>query len=61
MMREFNHDYAQHEANTSSGTFTATASDYKTFMDGHLSATVMDNDRGTTRVLDIEVHYNGQK
>ena len=61
MMRVFNHDYAQYEANTSSGTFTATATDYKTFMDGRLSATVMDNDHGTTRVLEIEVHYRGDK
>lgn len=61
MPHSFHHDYAQHEANTSSGTFTVTACDYRTFMDGHLSATVMDNDHGTTRVLDLEVHYRGDK
>jgi hypothetical protein len=61
MMHVFHHDYAQHETNTSSGTLTVTASDYKTFIDGHLSATVMDNDRGTTRYLELDVHYNGQK
>ena len=60
-MHVFHHDYAQHEMGTSSGTFTVTACDYRTFMDGHLSATVMDNDRGTTRVLELDVRYRGDK
>ena len=57
----FFHDFDQHQANSASGTFTVTACDYKTFMDGHLQATVTDTSRNTTRTLDVEVHYNGDK
>ena len=61
-MQSFHHDFAQHQTGTSSGTFTVTACDYSTFMDGHLSATVMDPNHGNaTRVLDFEIHYRGDK
>jgi hypothetical protein len=58
----FHHDYSQLQTGTSSGTFTVTRCDYSTYMDGHLSATVMDpNHGGATRVLDLEVQYSGDK
>jgi hypothetical protein len=58
----FHHEFAQHQTGTASGTFTVTACDYTSFMDGHLSATVMDPGHGSaTRVLDLQIHYNGNK
>lgn len=58
----FHHDFSQHQSGTASGTFTVTACDYKTFMDGHLQATVIDTGHGNTmRTLDLEVHYSGDK
>jgi hypothetical protein len=58
----FHHDFAQHQAGTANGTFTVTACDYDSFMDGHLQATVMVPSRGTaTRVLDLQVHYDATK
>ncbi len=57
----FHHEFDQHQANTVSGTFTVTACDYTTFMDGHLQATVMDPSRGATRILDFQVHYSDNK
>ena len=58
----FHHDFAQHQAGSASGTFTVTACDYSSFMDGRLQATVMDPSRGNiTRVLDLQVHYDATK
>ena len=57
----FFHDFAQHQTGSASGTFTVTACDYSTYMDGRLQATVTDTSRNTTRTFDLEVHYNGQK
>jgi len=57
----FRHDFAQHEAGTSSGTFTVTDSDYETFFDGRLQVMLSDNDNPGTRVLDIQVHWTGDK
>jgi hypothetical protein len=59
----FHHDFAQHEANSSTGTFTVTASDYETFFDGRLQVSMTDNDNpgSGSRVLDIQVHWTGDK
>jgi hypothetical protein len=58
----FHHEFAQHQTGTASGTFTVTACDYVSFMDGHLAATVMDPGHGNaTRVLDLQIHYRGDK
>jgi len=58
----FHHEFAQHQTGTASGMFTVTACDYSTFMDGHLSATVIDPSHGNaTRVLDLQIHYRGDK
>jgi hypothetical protein len=58
----FHHDFSQHQPSTVSGTFTVTACDYKYVMDGHLQATITDPDHGNAmRVLDLEVHTNGNK
>lgn len=61
-MQTFHHEFDQHQTGTASGTFTVTACDYSTFMDGRLQATVMDpSHAGETRVLDVQVHYRGNK
>lgn len=60
--RTFSHDYAQHQAGTSSGTFTVTRTDYTNFMDGRLSAMVTDpNHPGAMRALELDVSYRGDK
>ena len=61
-MQSFHHEFAQQQTGTASGTFTVTACDYSTFMDGHLSATVIDPGRGNaTRVLELQIRYRGDK
>jgi hypothetical protein len=61
-MQTFHSEFAQHQTGTASGTFTVTACDYSTFMDGRLSATVIDPNHGNAmRILDLEVHYRGDK
>ncbi|MEO7096573.1 MAG: hypothetical protein ABI175_25165 [Polyangiales bacterium] len=61
-MQIFYHEFAQHQTGMASGTFTVTACDYSTFMDGHLSATVVDpGHANATRVLDLYIHYRGDK
>ncbi len=61
-MQTFHHEFTQHQTGTASGTFTVTACDYSTFMDGRLQATVMDPGHGNAvRVLDLQVHYRGDK
>jgi hypothetical protein len=58
----FHHEFDQHQTGTASGTFTVTACDYSTFMDGHLSAMVVDTGHGnSTRALELDVHYRGDK
>jgi len=57
----FHHEFAQHQTGTASGTFTVSACDYTSFMDGRLQATVMDPSRGNiARTVDLEVHYDAK-
>ncbi|HSD86960.1 MAG TPA: hypothetical protein VLB44_05575 [Kofleriaceae bacterium] len=61
-VQTFHHDYEQHQTGTASGTFTVERTDYATFMDGHLSATVKDPSHdNATRVLELDIHYQATK